>query len=45
MIMILFIKKSGIYMAQRMRELFENSFPSSALKDLDVRDYKSTLKK
>lgn len=36
---ILFTSESGIHMAQRMRELFENSLPSHVAIDLEVCDY------
>ncbi|MEG0365188.1 MAG: PRD domain-containing protein [Coprobacillus sp.] len=36
---ILFTSESGIHMAQRMRELFENSFPCQIPVDLEVCDY------
>lgn len=36
---ILFTSESGIHMAQRMRELFENSFPQQTPIDLEVCDY------
>lgn len=40
---ILFISESGIHMAQRMRELFENSFPLQVPVDLEVCDYNQLL--
>lgn len=40
---ILFTSESGLHMAQRMRELFENSFPSSIPIDLEVCDYNELL--
>lgn len=40
---ILFTSESGIHMAQRMRELFENSFPSQVPVDLEVCDYNQLL--
>lgn len=36
---ILFVSESGIHMAQRMRELFESSFPKQIPIDLEVCDY------
>lgn len=40
---ILFTSESGIHMAQRMRELFENSFPLQVPVDLEVCDYNQLL--
>lgn len=40
---ILFTSESGLHMAQRMRELFESSFPSSIPVDLEVCDYNELL--
>ncbi|MFV0394330.1 MAG: PRD domain-containing protein [Coprobacillaceae bacterium] len=40
---ILFTSESGIHMAQRMRELFENSFPKQISIDLDVCDFNQLI--
>lgn len=40
---IVFTSESGIHMAQRMRELFESSFPLSIPIDLEVCDYNQLL--
>lgn len=42
---ILFASESGLHMAQRMRELFESSFPPSIPVDLEVCDFNQLVTK